>query len=159
MFFFRLLLMDTTVLIDQQNLTFISISVDTECCQGVLPYQWPIRTDSEGDLKESVLMAYKDEEKSPLVENVQWGRRIYCWWLFLPMRSRHCNTYRRTVWIARETMLIKKTHLVSFHKSILVSLWTIQLSLIQSHVSLLVSPLTHWRCCVNVLILFWHCLE
>ena len=48
---------------------------------------------------------------------------------FKPMGSKHCNTYGRSVWTARRTMLKNKLHLVTFHESILVSLWTFQLTL------------------------------
>ena len=41
---------------------------------------------------------------------------------FLPMGSKHCNTDGRNVWTARDTMLKNKPHLVTFYKSILVSL-------------------------------------
>ena len=44
---------------------------------------------------------------------------------FWPMGSKHCNTDWRSVWTAKGAMLKNK-----FHESILVNLWTFQLTLI-----------------------------
>ena len=42
------------------------------------------------------------------------------------MGSKHCNANGRIVWTAWWTMFKNKPHFVTFHKSILVSLWTFQ---------------------------------
>ena len=44
--------------------------------------------------------------------------------IFWPMRSKHGNTDGRRVRTAKGTMFKNKPHLVTFHESILVSLWT-----------------------------------
>ena len=38
------------------------------------------------------------------------------------MMSKHSNTYEKSVWIAIGAMLKNKTHLVTFHENILLSL-------------------------------------
>ena len=46
------------------------------------------------------------------------------------MISKHWNTDGRSVSIIKETMLINQAHLVTFHVSILLNLWTFQPTLI-----------------------------
>ena len=43
---------------------------------------------------------------------------------FLPIGSKSCNTNGRSTWNKRGIILKNKPHLVTFHKNILVSLWT-----------------------------------
>ena len=45
---------------------------------------------------------------------------------FLTMGSKYYNTDDRSVWNTRGTTLKNKPHLITFHESILVSLWTFQ---------------------------------
>ena len=42
---------------------------------------------------------------------------------FMPMRSKHCITDGTSVWTARRTILKNKPHLVTFHESMLVSIY------------------------------------
>ena len=50
---------------------------------------------------------------------------ICCWWFNLPMRFKHSNIVERSMWTASGGTLLKnKPHLVTYHKSILVNLWT-----------------------------------
>ena len=72
---------------------------------------------------------YKGGLKSSLAEKLIWGCHI---WVFKPIESKHFNTSERSVWTIRGTILKKKPHLVIFHQSMLVSLWTFQLTLIYS---------------------------
>ena len=46
------------------------------------------------------------------------------WMTFWLIVSKHCITDRGNVWTTKETMLKNKPHLVSFHRSIFISLWT-----------------------------------
>ena len=73
---------------------------------------------------------FDGEQNSSWTEKfIQWCH-IYSWWIFWPMISKHCNTDGRTVRTARGTMLKNKPHLVIVHESILVSLWTFQLTIL-----------------------------
>ena len=63
-------------------------------------------------------------------EKFNWWHHIYCWWLFWPMGSKHCNCDGRILWTARGMLLKNKPHLFTFNEMILVSLWTFQLTLI-----------------------------
>ena len=49
-----------------------------------------------------------------------------CYWLSWPTGSKHSNIVERSVRTTRETMLKKKTHLVTFHQRILINLRTFQ---------------------------------
>ena len=53
---------------------------------------------------------------------------------FLPMGSKHCNTNGSIVWTPRGDILKNKPQLVIFHESILVSLRTFQLTLINTFI-------------------------
>ena len=53
--------------------------------------------------------------------------------IFLPMVSKHCNTDGRSMWIARWTMLKNELQLVIFHKRILISLWTFQMTVVYNN--------------------------
>ena len=71
-----------------------------------------------------------------------WGNINCWWWLFWPMKSKHCSTNRknlwpigRCVWAARGTRLKNKPHLVTFHDSILVNLLTFHPTLLLSRLS------------------------
>ena len=55
---------------------------------------------------------------------------IDSWWLFWLMGSMHYNIIQSNVWIWRRTIFKNKSHLVTFHESVLVNLWTFQPSLI-----------------------------
>ena len=48
----------------------------------------------------------------------------------IPQESKCCNTARRSVWTAGETIFKNKPHLVKFNHCIIVSLWTFQPTLI-----------------------------
>ena len=48
------------------------------------------------------------------------------------MRSKYCNTDKRSAWNARGSMSKNKPHLVTFHENILVSQWTFQLTLVHT---------------------------
>ena len=59
-----------------------------------------------------------------------WLHHICCWWHFGPMGSKHHNIDGSSVWSIMWTTLKNKPHLVTFYESILVSLWTFQLTFI-----------------------------
>ena len=54
---------------------------------------------------------------------------ICCWWILLPMGSKHFNTNER-IWTSRETILKNKPNLVAFYESKLVIPRTFQLTLL-----------------------------
>ena len=63
----------------------------------------------------------------------EWAKKFICHiccWCFCLIEPKHCTTERRSVWTAMGTKVQNKFHLVTFHESILVSLWTFQPTLI-----------------------------
>ena len=65
--------------------------------------------------------------------------------IFLPMRSKRCNTDGKSAWTSRRTVLDNKPHLVIIHESFLINQWTFRpIRVISLSLQIYISSLPFW---------------